>query len=124
MVTRRQGRQSMKTLDELERRSMFGRLAGKHWPSPGKRGHHPKRHADPKTVSVYLGRRHVVKKPTMLVVGEQEGRAAPSLGLTQGRDQLPLESHADRHVRGWMLVKAHRKARNHPGDLGQLVVFT
>src|ERR1700694_817402 len=117
MVARSESRQSVQALNELERRNVVGRLAGKNGPSPGKRGHHPKRHPDAKPVSVYLGRWHVVKEPTMLVVREQEGRATPGLRPTQRRDQLLLEPHADRHVRGWMFVKAHRKAWNYPGDL-------
>src|ERR1700694_3295871 len=124
MVARSESRQSVQALNELERRNVVGRLAGKNGPPPGKRGHHPKRHPDAKPVSVYLGRWHVVKEPTMLVVREQEGRATPDVGLTQRRDQLLLEPHANGHVRRWMLVEAHRIARDYPRDLRQFVVFT
>ena len=120
VVARRERRQTVQALDELQGRDVLGRAprrddaaAAQQWRDD------PHRDTDAEPVRVDLRRRDVVEEPAMLVVGEQERRSRPERRRAQRPDHLLLEAHADRHVGGRVLVDLVREARDEPRDRGK-----
>ena len=64
----------------------------------------------------------MVEEAAVLVVREEERGATPLRRAPKRVDQALLETHADRDVRGRMLVPPVRITRYHPRDLRQLAL--
>src|SRR5213594_2363020 len=122
VVRGRQRRQVENSLDELQGRRVLvrGRLEVARL---GEWGDDPGRDADAKTVGVDLRRRDVVEVTAGLVVGVDVRGTRERRGVAQPVDKLLDDAHADRDVRGRVLVPAAREAGDDPRDVGQRVLL-
>ena len=80
---------------------------------------HPGRYPDAESVGVELRGRHMLEVAAGLVVREEVGRTVPRRRLAQRGDELLLDAHPNRDVRGRVLVPAPGEARDDERHLRQ-----